>query len=52
MVGDPSGRTKEREGLSADTLERNKLGLEENLRRIFHNAQTLGIVSEAGPSLR
>lgn len=39
FVGDPSGRTKEREGLTADSLERNKSGLRENLERIFSNGQ-------------
>lgn len=39
VVGDPSGRAKEREGLSADSLERNKCGLKENLERIFSNGQ-------------
>ena len=39
VVGDPSGRTKEREGISSDSLERNKAALKENLQRIFLNGQ-------------
>jgi len=39
-VGDPSGRSKERDVMGADILERNKAGLRENLERIFSNAQT------------
>ena len=40
LVGDPSGRTKEREGLHADSLEKNKLGIRENLLRIFTNVNS------------
>ena len=37
-MGDPSGRTQEREELAAESLERNKAGLEENIHRVFLNA--------------
>ena len=36
-IGDPSGKTKEREAIDAETVERNILGLTENLDRIFLN---------------
>lgn len=41
VVGDPSGRSQEREGLSMETLEKNKLRLKENLERIFQNGNEL-----------
>lgn len=40
LVGDPSGRNKERDVMISDKLEKNKAGLRENLTRIFHNAAT------------
>ena len=40
LVGDPSGRTKEREGLNQESLEKNKLGIKENLLRIFSNVNS------------
>lgn len=36
-IGDPSGKTKDREQISAETVEQNILGLMENLERIFTN---------------
>ena len=36
-MGDPSGRTKERDQLQMETLERNLQGISENLSRIFNN---------------
>jgi tyrosyl-tRNA synthetase len=39
VVGDPSGRSKEREGLSTELLERNKVALKDSLERIFRNGQ-------------
>ena len=38
MVGDPSGRKKEREGLNKDSLEKNKSGIKEDLLRVFSHA--------------
>ena len=40
MVGDPSGRSRERDELDSDLLEINKAGLRENLQRIFDNGAT------------
>lgn len=36
-IGDPSGKTKDREEISAETVEQNIIGLTENLDRIFTN---------------
>lgn len=36
-IGDPSGKTKDREQISAEIVEQNILGLTENLERIFTN---------------
>jgi tyrosyl-tRNA synthetase len=40
-VGDPSGRTKERDQLQIEMLERNLQGISENLSRIFNNYKEL-----------
>ena len=40
-MGDPSGRTKERDQLQTDTLDNNLQGLTENLSRIFNNYEEL-----------
>lgn len=37
VVGDPSGRSRERDALANNLLEVNKAGLKENLQRIFEN---------------
>ena len=37
IVGDPSGRLKERDVLPREALERNVTGIAENLTRIFEN---------------
>lgn len=36
-IGDPSGKTKDRDIISAETVERNIVGIVENLDRIFTN---------------
>ena len=36
-VGDPSGRSTERDKLSHGVIERNLTGIESDLRRIFRN---------------
>lgn len=36
-IGDPSGKTTDRDIISAETVERNILGLTENLERVFTN---------------
>ena len=36
-IGDPSGKTKDRQEISAEAVEKNILGLTENLERIFTN---------------
>ena len=41
IVGDPSGRLKERDVLPHETLERNITGITENLSRIFENEEQL-----------
>jgi len=41
IVGDPSGRLKERDVLPRETLERNITGITENLTRIFQNEEQL-----------
>ncbi|XP_030053973.1 tyrosine--tRNA ligase, mitochondrial [Microcaecilia unicolor] len=40
-IGDPSGRTQDREPLSAEQLAQNTRGLRENLRRVSANEQFL-----------
>ena len=40
-MGDPSGRTKERDQLQIETLEVNLQGISENLSRIFNNYEQL-----------
>lgn len=37
IVGDPSGRIKEREEFPVEALARNVAGLTENLQRVFEN---------------
>ena len=37
LVGDPSGRNKERDEFPQGTLEGNMSGLRENLQRVFAN---------------
>ena len=41
LVGDPSGRVKERDTLPREALERNIAGISENLIRIFENEEQL-----------
>ena len=41
LVGDPSGRVKERDMLPHEALERNIAGITENLTRIFENEEQL-----------
>ena len=41
LVGDPSGRVKERDMLPHEALERNIAGISENLIRIFENEEQL-----------
>lgn len=41
LVGDPSGRVKERDALPREALERNVSGITENLTRIFENEEQL-----------
>ncbi|XP_045212401.2 tyrosine--tRNA ligase, mitochondrial-like [Mercenaria mercenaria] len=36
-IGDPSGKTKDRDEISAESIEQNIIGLTENLERIFTN---------------
>ncbi|KAK3586093.1 hypothetical protein CHS0354_033214 [Potamilus streckersoni] len=36
-IGDPSGKTKDREPIDAEAIEKNVLGISENLKRIFAN---------------
>ena len=50
LVGDPSGRSKERESFPFGTLEKNLSGLEENLQRIFLNENSIS--SEQAQSIR
>ena len=41
LVGDPSGRVKERDVLPREVMERNITRITENLTRIFENEQQL-----------
>ncbi|MEQ2312865.1 Tyrosine--tRNA ligase, mitochondrial [Ameca splendens] len=41
QIGDPSGKTSERERLSADVLEENTRGIRESIQRIFTNHEVL-----------
>ena len=43
LVGDPSGRTKERDKMQIEALETNLKGLSENLSRIFSNYESLDL---------
>ena len=49
MVGDPSGRTKERDQLHLESLDRNLGGISENLSRIFNNYERLLGISAGSP---
>lgn len=50
-MGDPSGRTKERDKLQTETLEKNLKGLSKNLSRVFHNYEHL-VEKNAGSPLK
>ena len=52
LVGDPSGRTKERDSLPQDTLERNLAGITSVLQRVFENDEELSSNRATGPPLR
>lgn len=41
MIGDPSGRTKERDKMALDIVAKNLCGIAENLERISHNHELL-----------
>ncbi|MEQ2224075.1 Tyrosine--tRNA ligase, mitochondrial [Ilyodon furcidens] len=41
QIGDPSGKTSERERLSADVVEENTRGIRESIQRIFTNHEVL-----------
>ncbi|XP_027891457.1 tyrosine--tRNA ligase, mitochondrial [Xiphophorus couchianus] len=41
QIGDPSGKTSERERLSADVVEENTRGIRESIQRIFINHEAL-----------
>ena len=38
-MGDPSGRTRERDKLPQDTIKQNLEGISNDLTRIFHNVK-------------
>ncbi|KAM9313088.1 tyrosine--tRNA ligase, mitochondrial [Gastrophryne carolinensis] len=48
QIGDPSGRSQERDPLEAEQLEANVQGLRECLQRIFTNYQLLGMPARPG----
>ena len=48
-MGDPSVRTKERDQLQMETLERNLQGISENLLRIFNNYELLFNANTGSP---
>ena len=52
LVGDPSGRTKERDSLPQETLERNLAGITSVLQRVFENGEELSNNRATGPPLR
>ncbi len=41
LVGDPSGRVREREQLYREALERNVAGITETITRVFQNDQEI-----------
>ena len=41
LIGDPSGRTKERDKMAHETVEKNLCGISENLERITRNHELL-----------
>lgn len=41
LIGDPSGKSAERDQLHVETVAKNANGLEENIRRIFDNHESL-----------
>ena len=41
MIGDPSGRTKERDKIALETVAKNLCGISENLERISRNHELL-----------
>jgi tyrosyl-tRNA synthetase len=52
LIGDPSGRSTERQPLDSQTVERNLVGIRENIQRIFDNHQdwfTQGQKSNVSP---
>lgn len=48
QIGDPSGKTTEREKLSSDVVEDNTKGIRENLQRIFTNHELYYSNSDSG----
>ena len=50
-MGDPSGRTKERDQLQMETLEKNLQGISKNLARIFNNYEQL-FDGNSGPPIQ
>lgn len=48
QIGDPSGKTTEREKLSSDVVEDNTKGIRENLQRIFTNHELYYSSSDSG----
>ena len=52
MIGDPSGRTKDRELLSADFLQENIIKISSNISKIFSNSLPLVSVTPAQPVLK
>mgnify|MGYP003483161442 CR=1 FL=1 len=41
LIGDPSGRTKERDKMAHETVAKNLYGISENLERISRNHELL-----------
>ena len=41
LIGDPSGRTKERDKMAQETVAKNLCGISENLERISRNHELL-----------
>lgn len=52
LIGDPSGRLKERESLLKDDLEHNIIGISNVLLKIFQNASYLTQRQSAMPDLK
>ena len=52
MIGDPSGRSKDRESLSADFVQENIVKMSAILSKIFSNSLSLVSVTPAQPVLK